>query len=90
MVEAFSALQRVVKSPAPISLKDFRQALEKLGDVLNSFDQSSMGDNTTFAVFDELIRLHSPESAARSSSMALTASPGGEERHIVFLLPKGE
>jgi len=86
MVEAFLTLQKIVTSPTPISLADFRKAMGKFGSVLNAFDSDSMGDNSTFAVFDGLVRLHSTALQARSSSMAVTASPDGQERHMTFIL----
>ncbi len=86
MTGAFMSLQQVVTSPGPIALADFRKALGKFGSVLNAFDSQSLGDNSTFAVFDGLIQLHVTASQARSSSMAITASPDGQERHMTFML----
>ncbi len=90
IADAFLALQDIVNSPGPIELAAFRMRLGKFGDVLNSFDSASLGDNSTFAVFDGLVRLHSTASEARSSSMALTASPDGAERHMTFILDAKE
>jgi hypothetical protein len=86
LVKAFDGLQKVLHTPGGILLKDFRNRLDAFGDVLKEFDNRTLGDNTTFAVFDALVRLSSPAAEARSSSLAMTATKARQEHKLVFLL----
>lgn len=90
LVKAFSKLQKLLSSNRPIPIKQFEDTLADFGSVLNRFDQRDLGDNSVFAVFDGLIRLHSPVQEARSSALRLTSQRDGQERTMIFILRCGE
>jgi hypothetical protein len=86
MVEAFTGLQAILRTVGGVKLSDYRDSLKAFGEALKSFDNSSLGDNTTFAVFDGLVQLTSPGVDARSSSMSMTSVKGGQQHQINFVL----
>ena len=65
-----------------ISAADFEDALGDFGSALKDFDDIDEGTNTVFAVFDQLIRLHTPASQARGSSLTLVSNVGAEDEPI--------
>jgi hypothetical protein len=88
MVAAFTGLQTILRKAGGVKLLDFRNSLKAFGEALKSFDNSSLGDNTTFAVFDGLVQLTSPGADARSSSMSMTSVKGGQQHQINFVLQR--
>jgi hypothetical protein len=85
MIRAFSRLQDVLHRAGAIKLADFRDALKDFGDVLQAFDNLSLGDNTTFAVFDGLVQASTPAPEARSSSLAMTTVKDGTPHQLAFV-----
>ncbi len=90
LVAAFTKLQMLLMSNRPVSVKEFEDTLSDFGNVLNRFDQRDLGDNSVFAVFDGLIRLHSSAQEARSSALRLTSVQDGQEHTLVFVVQGGE
>jgi hypothetical protein len=89
LIDAFLHLQSLAQSAQPgseISTDDLTKAEDKFGKVLNSFDQSTLGDNTTFAVIDGLIQMADPAEQTRASALDLTTHMDGVERHTIFQL----
>jgi hypothetical protein len=86
LVKAFEALRAVLGAGRPLALDQFEKKLAAFGKALQRFDGVDMRDNTLFAVFDELVRLHTPGAQARASSLTLKARVQGAERTFVFLL----
>ncbi len=85
-VRAFEALRKLLVSKRRVSLKQYEKRLMDFGSVLARFDRKDLGDNSIFAVFDGLIRLHSPDRKARASSLTFTSRQEGKKRRIVFAL----
>ena len=88
LIDSFEGLQGLVMSAKvgnTISTDDLTKAVNRFGDVLNEFDNQSLGDNTTFSVIDGLIQRASAE-PGRASALDLTTQVSGAERHAIFQL----
>jgi hypothetical protein len=83
LCKAFGKLQTLVEAKKQ-SPDELAKAVAEFGNVLNEFDNKDLGDNTTFAVIDGLIRLANPGKQTRSSALDLTTHTQGVERHMVF------
>ncbi len=83
---AFGKLQDLLSSSGGIKLKDFRDVLEKLGDVLRTFDTLTSGDNPIFAVFDGLVLMNSTAAEARDCSLVVTLGAPPETHTVPFVL----
>jgi hypothetical protein len=86
VIGAMEDLQDVLKPGNRIKLEDFERRLARFGSALMTFDrhERELSDNNLFAVFDGLIQVCSPASAARSSSLTFTSVEAGQERSRVF------
>ncbi|HEX4947290.1 MAG TPA: hypothetical protein VFZ34_11525, partial [Blastocatellia bacterium] len=85
------ALSALIQSHAQKSPHDFEEALGQIGAALTAFDRLDEGDNTVFAVLDQLVRLETPPSQARASSLTLISKlPNNEELNKRFIAqPEG-
>lgn len=86
MTQAFHELQDVLHETGGINLERLSERLKTFGKVLECFDNSTLGDNTVFAVFDGLVQLATPAEQARSSALAITITKGGKTHQLVFTL----
>jgi hypothetical protein len=88
MINAFRKLQNVLASKSKMPLEQYENRLKDFGGVLDWFDRRDLGDNTLFAVFDGLIRLHATATDARASSLKLIIKRDGKKRTLLFTLPR--
>jgi len=86
LVDAFQDLQHLASGKKPIDTAKLTDVVNQFGSILNKFDNQSLGDNTTFAVMDGLIKLANPGKQVRGSVLALTTQVGGGDRHTLFQL----
>ncbi len=86
IISAFQELKKLLNSKTKVQLKDYEERLKDFGSALTKFDKIDRGENTVFAVFDGLIRLHSKAAEARASSLEFTAERDSQKRMVVFTL----
>ena len=86
LVSAFNKLQKLLTANRPVPVKEFENTLSDFGNVLNRFDQRDLGNNSVFAVFDGLVRLHTKAQEARSSALRLTLERNGQGHTMVFVI----
>jgi hypothetical protein len=90
LIDGFTKLAGLVKqaqaNPAhPVANSDLVDAVNQFGKALNSFDSRALGDNTTFAVIDGLIKQADLGTETRASALDLLLGPAGSsQRHVVF------
>lgn len=92
LIDAFLNLQSLVQKPS-IQLSDLEKASQKFGSALNSFESqtqlSATAASPTFAVFDGLIQLATPEREARDSALSLKVGPAATQHQLLFQLAAG-
>jgi hypothetical protein len=86
IVDAFTALSKLLQSESRIRTSDLEEKLKDFGEALNAFDGFDMGENSIFAVFDGLIQLASSAREARASSLTFKSTKEGTEATKVFTL----
>lgn len=78
-------LDALIQQGGRMSAHEFENALGDIGRGLELFDDFDEGVNTIFAVFDQLIRLQTPASEARASSLKLVSFvtlPDGKAQQV--------
>jgi hypothetical protein len=84
-VRALGQLQSVLEpGAAKLAPADLEEALSSFGSALKSFDGFDQGVNTTFAVFDQLIRAAGGETL-RGSRLRLRSQAEGRDVEKVFM-----
>jgi hypothetical protein len=76
MVEGLRQLTLLLQSPGKLKPRDFESALRDFGKALSLYDNFDEGENTVFALLDQLIRRVG--GAQRKSSMTIVAKAGNQ------------
>lgn len=79
MIKGMRNLSKIVQSPGQFSPRDFEKKMEDFGDALKLYDNYDGGENTVFALFDELIHRDPNGERQRNSSLTLTSKLDGRK-----------
>ncbi|MEP7365582.1 MAG: hypothetical protein ABI972_20190 [Acidobacteriota bacterium] len=86
LVEALLELNSLVAKKGGIEPAKFEKKLASLGDALKLYDSRDEGDNTVFAIFDQLIQSAGLNSV-RKCTLSLNSKVGDKDVTKVFVLP---
>ena len=86
LVEALLTLNELIAKKAAIDPVKFEKKLAALGDALKLYDSRDEGDNTVFAIFDQLIQ-SAGKNSVRKCTLSLNSKVGDKDVTKVFVLP---